>query len=235
MIYAMSDLHGCYDLYLKMLGEIKFLESDTLYILGDILDRGKDGMKIIKDIKSRENVITLLGNHDFTAYKVLKRIYSPVPENENKPEYFNDSLTLFKNWTQDGGQVTYEDFGRLDDRGKAEFFEFIENMEAYEELEVGGNKFILSHAGLGNFKKNKLLSEYSLDDLIWARMDYNRTYFADKYIVSGHTPTKLIDKEYSSRIYRKNNHIAIDCGAVFLGLLGCIRLDDFKEFYVSKE
>lgn len=234
MIYAMSDLHGCYDLYLKMLDKIGFSESDTLYILGDILDRGKDGMKIIQDIKSRQNVITLLGNHDFTAYKALNRIYSPMPENENKLEYFNDSLTLFKSWTHDGGQVTYEDFGRLEEAEKAEFFEFIENMEVYEELEVGGNKFILSHSGLGNFKKNKPLSEYSLDDLIWARMDYEKVYFEDKYIVSGHTPTELIDKEYSGRIYRKNNHIAIDCGAVFLGILGCIRLDDFKEFYVGK-
>lgn len=233
MIYAMSDLHGCYDLYLKMLDKIVFSNSDTLYILGDILDRGKDGIKIIQDIKSRKNVIALLGNHDYTAYRILKSIYSPIPNGENKLDYFNNSLSLFKDWTSDGGRVTYEDFGRLDEADKAEFFEFIENMEAYEELKVAGNKFILTHSGLGNFDKNKRLSNYSLDDLLWARMDYDRKYFDDKYLVSGHTPTKLIDKKYSGRIYRGNNHIAIDCGAVFTGTLGCIRLDDFAEFYVK--
>ena len=31
----------------------------------------------------------------------------------------------------------------------------------------------------------------------------------------------------------KNNHIAIDCGAVFNFGLGCLRLDDMKEFYVN--
>lgn len=234
MIYVISDVHGCYELFLKMLNKIEFSDSDTLYILGDILDRGKDGMKILKYIKNKQNIIPLLGNHEYTAYSVLKRLYSPVPKGENKLDYFNDNLSLFRDWIEDGGRVTYEDFGRLDDVEQKDFFDAIENMEVYEELEIGGNKFILSHAGLGNFKKNKPLSEYSLDDLIWARMDYDKVYFADKYIVSGHTPTKLIGEEYSGRIYHKNNHIAIDCGAVFLGVLGCIRLDDFQEFYAER-
>ena len=34
VIYAMSDLHGCYDKYIKMLEKISFSDSDTLYILG---------------------------------------------------------------------------------------------------------------------------------------------------------------------------------------------------------
>ena len=234
MIYAVSDLHGCYELFLKMLDKIKFSDNDTLYILGDILDRGKDGMKIFKYIKNKQNIIPLLGNHEYTAYRVLKRLYSPIPEGENKLDYFNDNLSLFRDWTEDGGRVTYEDFGRLSEAEQKEFFDTIENMEVYAEISVSGNRFILSHAGLGHFDKNKNLSEYTLDDIIWARMDYNRTYFDDRYLVSGHTPTELINKEYSRRIYRKNNHIAIDCGAVFLGVLGCIRLDDFKEFYVEE-
>lgn len=35
------------------------------------------------------------------------------------------------------------------------------------------------------------------------------------------------------KIWMGNNHIAIDCGAVFLGTLGCLCLDTFEEFYVS--
>lgn len=33
MIYAVSDLHGCYDKYRKMLEKIHFSETDTRYIL----------------------------------------------------------------------------------------------------------------------------------------------------------------------------------------------------------
>lgn len=42
----------------------------------------------------------------------------------------------------------------------------------------------------------------------------------------------LIGPAYKGRIYKNNNHIAIDCGAVFGGRLGCLCLDTMKEFYV---
>ena len=59
----MSDLHGCYDKYMQMLEKIKFSSNDTLYILGDIIDREDNGIKILLDIMKRSNVIPLLGNH----------------------------------------------------------------------------------------------------------------------------------------------------------------------------
>ena len=40
MIYVMSDLHGQYNAFLKMLELINFTDEDELYILGDIIDRG---------------------------------------------------------------------------------------------------------------------------------------------------------------------------------------------------
>lgn len=44
MIYAVSDLHGCYDKYRKLLERLT--SDDPLYILGDIVDRGSDGIKL---------------------------------------------------------------------------------------------------------------------------------------------------------------------------------------------
>ena len=43
MIYVISDLHGCYEEYIKMLELINFNGNDTLYVLGDICDRGNYG------------------------------------------------------------------------------------------------------------------------------------------------------------------------------------------------
>ena len=71
MIYAMSDLHGCYDKYIKMLEKINFNDNDMLYILGDIVDRGPDCIKIFLDIYNRKNVVALRGNHDFLAHHLL--------------------------------------------------------------------------------------------------------------------------------------------------------------------
>ena len=39
MHYVMSDLHGRYDLFLRMLEKISFSNCDTLYLLGDLIDR----------------------------------------------------------------------------------------------------------------------------------------------------------------------------------------------------
>lgn len=74
MIYAVSDLHGCYDKYRNMLEKIHFSETDTLYILGDVVDRGDGGIQILKDMAARSNIIPIKGNHDFLAHRFLTMI-----------------------------------------------------------------------------------------------------------------------------------------------------------------
>ena len=61
--YIMSDLHGNYKAYKKMLEKIELQAEDKLYILGDILDRGPHPIKIILDLMKRQNVEILAGNH----------------------------------------------------------------------------------------------------------------------------------------------------------------------------
>lgn len=53
MIYAVSDIHGCYDKYKKLLKKINFGSDDTLYVLGDVIDRGPDGFKIMLNMAQR--------------------------------------------------------------------------------------------------------------------------------------------------------------------------------------
>lgn len=62
--YVMSDLHGNYNAYIKMLEIIDFKNSDMLYILGDILDRGPNPIKIIIDLIKRPNVERALKKSD---------------------------------------------------------------------------------------------------------------------------------------------------------------------------
>ena len=47
MIYAVSDLHGRYDRYRQLLDKLDLEEQDTLYVLGDALDRGPEGFRIL--------------------------------------------------------------------------------------------------------------------------------------------------------------------------------------------
>jgi fructose-1,6-bisphosphatase len=63
--YVMSDLHGCYDKFIKMLSYIKFdSKQDVIYILGDVLDRGPDGIKILQYCMEKPNIFLIMGNHE---------------------------------------------------------------------------------------------------------------------------------------------------------------------------
>lgn len=69
--------------------------------------------------------------------------------------------------------------------------------------------------------------------VFWDRADYNVTYYPDKYIVTGHTPTQFIKENPNPGfIFRSNNHIAIDCGAhIRGGRLAELCLETGEEFY----
>ena len=60
MTYVMSDIHGCYDKYVKVLEKINFSEGDILYILGDVVDRGPNGMKVLLNIAEHKNIILMM-------------------------------------------------------------------------------------------------------------------------------------------------------------------------------
>lgn len=225
MIYAMSDLHGCYDKYKKMLKKIDLTENDTLYILGDIVDRGNDGIKILLDMMQHKNIVPIVGNHDYMAYSVLKL----NSQGNNSPWWYE----LRDAWISDGGRTTENSFEQLSGSVQKKLLSYLADFDVYETVCVSDNTYVLSHAGISNYEKGKELQEYELGDFIVGRMDYGKIYCDDFCFVSGHTITGLIDESYDGKIYKKNNHIAIDCGAVFGRPLGCICLDTLEEFYVE--
>ena len=65
MTYVMSDIHGRIRPYHRMLKKIGFCEDDTLYILGDVIDRNPSGIPILKEIMDTPNIRLLLGNHEY--------------------------------------------------------------------------------------------------------------------------------------------------------------------------
>lgn len=121
---------------------------------------------------------------------------------------------------------------KLDKIGREKIIKYLGIFDLYEELDVNGIKIVLVHGGLLNFDENKDLDEYDNYDIIWGRYDYTKQYYRDKYLVTGHTPTYHINPNYKGRIFKKNNHITIDCGVAQGGRLGCICLNTFEEFHI---
>lgn len=99
---------------------------------------------------------------------------------------------------------------------------------------MGGNDYVLVHGGLENFAPDKKLCDYSPEELLFSRTDYAKPLFGEnKFLVTGHTPTAMIPENPNpGYIFRRNHHIALDCGASFPGgRLGAICLDTGEEFY----
>ncbi|MGD9073127.1 MAG: metallophosphoesterase family protein, partial [Desulfobacterales bacterium] len=75
-IYAVGDIHGCYDKLLVLMGKIDIdFESDTLVFLGDYIDRGPQSYEVVAylaDLKQRyANTFFLKGNHEEMLEKYL--------------------------------------------------------------------------------------------------------------------------------------------------------------------
>lgn len=227
LIYVMSDLHGCYDKYMKMMDQLNLQKDDTLYVLGDVVDRGPDGIKILLDMYDRDNIIFLRGNHEQTAMKVLRCMF-------DSGAGFNDDelVPMIQLWMLDGGNTTLEQFIGIPAYDKKKVLTYLWHSVISAETEVNGKKYLLAHTVP---EKEIMLGKDKCepDDFILGEPDYDLRYYDDRIIVTGHTPTGLIEKAYQGRIYIKNNHIAVDCGAFFKdGRLGCICLDTMEEYYV---
>ena len=148
MHYVMSDLHGEYEKYLEMLKKIKFTDDDVLYVLGDIVDRGKHPIKILQDMMQRFNVYPLIGNHDYMCLLSLKTLLTEIT-NESIEHFENeDQLQTLQFWLQEGGQTTLDEFMQLSKEEMQNIEDYLGEFSLYEEIHVNRKVFILVHAGL---------------------------------------------------------------------------------------
>ena len=234
MTYVMSDIHGDYERYIKMLGVIGFSGNDTLYIIGDICDRGEESERIYLDAMSKSNVICIKGNHEFMAESVLPYLLelAPMP---NRRIYDANYIT----WLRNGAQQTINSLYRCHEKIQRKIVDFICEMPFYKTVSVGERHFTLVHAGLNNFSPEKSLDSYIPYDLVWARPNYDEKLWDDpnKLLIVGHTPTMYVTHNPAERIYfgKGGSIVNIDCGNSYRnygGCLGCLCLDTMQEFYL---
>ena len=230
MTYVVSDIHGNYEKFKALLREINLKDSDVLYILGDVVDYGEGSIELINDISMRYNVLPILGEHDYLAFKCLSAVDKMLRDGD-MPDA--ETLSMMTSWVADGGQKTLEDFKNLDEEEREGVLDYLSEMSLYEEVEAGGRNYLLVHAGIADFDESLELEDYMPEDFINEPLDINRTYFKDKTIIFGHTPTYEIEGGKNGKIFHSDNSsIAIDCGAAYDEALGCLCLETLEEFYV---
>lgn len=234
--YVMSDIHGEYNMFMQMMDKLQLQKTDTLYILGDVIDRGAHPVRILLKLMEMPNVVCLTGNHELMALECLEFLMQEITE-KTLEELDEEMLENIVRWQYNGSKSTIDEFRALSRETQYELLEFIKEFSLYEELAVNGKNYLLVHGGLGNFDSGKDMEEYSARELVWNRADYSVQYFPDVYLVTGHTPTqKIMGNPKPGYIYKKHHHIAIDCGCCWSeGRLAAICLDSGKEFYIEHD
>lgn len=255
--YVISDIHGHYTEFIKMLEKIRFSGNDELWVLGDLLDRGNESLDMLRFAvyvsEKYDNIHFLKGNHEYMMEECLSADESSFHIG------YND-------WGINGGHATLRQIN--DAIGSREWIQhalapWLKSLPYFSKITVGDTEYMLVHAG---FDPNKFGFDASLNwgqneiyvgsgfgaqspmDMVWIRQEWMFSKVdAPIMTIHGHTMTMkfadalddiadAIGAQCSmpfGGIFYYRNKIDIDCGAGMNNQLGCLRLDDMREFYIQ--
>ncbi len=236
LTYLCSDIHGRYDKYRALLEAVSLKDSDALFVLGDIVDRGPEGVKILQDMMTRPDVIPILGNHEAVAAVCLPWLMEEITD-ESIESLTGVQLGAFQDWLANGGVPTLRALRALSQSERQDILDYIRDMDLYAEIEAGGRAFVLTHAGLDHFAPDKPLTDHTLEDFLFSRPAPESVYWPDKTLIFGHTPTRLLwqasgQPPKDEIFHGEGFFIDVDCGCGFDGRLGCLCLETMEETYV---
>ena len=239
MIYVMSDIHGNSMRFNSIMDQINLQPEDTLYVLGDVIDRYPDGIRILRLLMNLPNVKMLLGNHEYMMLNALDRL------DVDNPEYPH-ALRL---WYHNGGDITHESIKHIRKAVRKEIFDYLHSLPLNIDIEVNGQPYILVHGGaIAAYHRYMYRYDSQEEYAVWNRIYYNAPEIEGKIIIFGHTPTSEYQHNNPLEIWRSpsGGKIGIDCGCGFphplsqgrhpaYGRLACLRLDDMKVFYSEED
>ncbi len=232
MIYVTSDLHGYpVEKFRALLAKAEFSEEDYCFVLGDVIDRGPEGVELLKWLMDQPNIELILGNHE--AMLLACSFVFKLLREEGDQELDYEAYLLYMNWMNNGGGPTMEALAKCDPETAALIEEYLRGAPLYDSVRVGDREFLLVHGGLGSFDPKKPLSQYKDRDLLWTRPELHEEYFRDITTILGHTPTEFYGEEYAGKALFTPTWINIDTGAACGRAPMLLRLEDMKEFYAD--
>lgn len=224
--YLMSDLHGQGARFRAMLEKIHFSPEDRLFILGDVVDRGPDGISLLLEIMETSNITLLLGNHEH----MMNRYLSPAATDVD-----------IRRWDKNGNAPTLAAWHSLPEELKVRILDYMAQLPVQLRISVDGKDYFLVHGFPGD----------TVHDAVWGRPEPDVANPVEgTVLVIGHTPVmymhcekeevpalveEMLSRGERPRIFHGAGFIDIDCGCSFpepIKTLGCLRLEDMAEFYV---
>ena len=225
MRYVISDIHGKYDLFMRLMDKVGFSDSDTLYVCGDVIDKGEEPIRLLKTVLGMKNTRMIIGNHE----KMLLDYYHSLSEREDDFDKILDELRRYV--AKDSGMLDYDILDSLD------------GLPYYIEE----SEFICVHAGIPVLRDGTLAPlssvpvQYLLNDRRFKEPSLRHN--SEKCVFFGHTQTNGVCGQYRILGYLRNKKekprvisdfykIHLDTGAFCSETLGCFEMDSLRAFYV---
>lgn len=231
MIYILSDIHGNERRFASILKQIHLQPKDTLYVLGDVVDRHPGGIRILRRLMAMPNVKLLLGNHE---YMLLRALGCPYDD-------YADTGNALSHWYRNGGKVTHDHLKRLRKTERARILDYLHSLPLELNLELSGKAYKLAHAAPAACFDGDPKYKNSIHFSVWKRLEPADPLPGGYTLIFGHTPTRYFQDPVPMEIYYGADRIGIDCGSGYpeeeteplscYGRLACLRLDDGKVFY----
>ena len=216
-IFAISDIYGNYDQLINMLDKVNFdIESDSLILIGNIIDNTRKSFKMLEWLISNSNghILTILGINE---EKLLQDIKNKA-NNSLCDEIINNGISL------------------------ETIYDFIYRRPTSFKKKVSSNLFTFSSTGYTidiyntpyhSIREYNLSSKY--DDIFLyggLRGHYHIFgYYSTTTYYTSNAKSGMIN------VYNigSKRYININCGIYTNHVnkkLGCLCLDNFKEYYI---
>jgi serine/threonine protein phosphatase 1 len=212
-ILAISDIHGCFDTFHKLVSEeISLTRSDRLILLGDYVDRGTQSKQVIDFIielmEKGFNITPLRGNHEEMLIDAW------------------ENLRMLPLWLINDGMSTLQSFG-IEDIRKLEkkYLNFFLSLKYYEKFD----NFLFVHAGFNDLAPDPFSD---IHGMIWeSHPAYNNQLLEGYRIIHGHRPKTV---EYIQKLISGGSRvIPVDSGCVYdkhegYGVLSALDVGNMK-------
>lgn len=242
-IYVMSDIHGCFGKFKKILEKIHFSENDTLYLAGDYIDRGKDSLAMLRWLENTpSNIFPIKGNHDVEFAENINIMKNVDKANELYTDYDSneDTQILYetvKYLLKEKGEVAlkfYDYYGTIykllkEDKVTMRDFikwqKMIQDYPYYYKFQLNDRTVIVVHAGyIEDLKAAGDRFENIEEFYLYAREESIKIGGVNHgMVIAGHTPT-ITKKMFSyndGEVFRYYNQekdcifYDIDCGCAY--------------------
>lgn len=247
MIYAISDIHGCYDAFEKLVVQLSAeLEKagNRLVLLGDYIDRGPDSCKVLSSVYSlqkrygNDKVIALKGNHEVWFEDFLAgrgRDWLAEDENYNTSGTFLTEEQRAEQATIFSREKKIDYFIKTIKANHRELLLWMKKMPYYYETPTQ----IFVHAGVDE--------EIPEEEMAYCTMGTPEYVLTGKFpptigkfykdIIAGHTAAREVagDRVFQGIFHDGYSHYYIDGAVVDTGNLLCLAYDDKQKKYYELE